>query len=356
MPVTLPGFIIKSIFRSKKYFGTMGFWDFNKTRTYRNLMAKVYGLGASVVLIGALFKINHYVGADAMLAVGLGTEALIFFLSAFEDPHVEPDWSLVYPELAGMYHPVKGTELQKKRQTPVQQLDEMLKKANVDEEVIERLGAGLKKLSENAVKMADVTDAATATKDFAENIKQAGQSAKQLGELIGTDAEASGQYARHMQSVNQNAEVLSNAYVQAAEILKGNMDSTEEFAGTVKQAAASAQSLAENYQKSAMALAKSVEALDFSSVTGEEYNQQIRKIAENLAALNTMYENQLRDSEKSVETSGKMQTTVSELLETLEKSASQTGVFVQQMQLLTQRMESLNKVYGNMLSAMNIQQ
>ena len=333
----------------------MGFWDFNKTRTYRNLMAKVYGLGASVVLIGALFKINHYVGADAMLAVGLGTEALIFFLSAFEDPHVEPDWSLVYPELAGMYHPVKGAELQKKRQTPTQQLDEMLKKAHVDEKVIERLGTGLEKLSENAVKMADVTDAAAASKDFADNMKKAGQSAQKLGEIMNEDVAASGSYAQSMQAVNQNAEVLSNAYVQAAEILKGNMDSSEEFVGTVKQASESAKSLAENYQKSAMALAKSVEALDFTSVNGEEYNQQIQKIAENLAALNVMYESQLRDSQKSVETSGKMQTTVGELLETLEKSASQSGVFVEQMQLLPQRMESLNKVYGNMLSAMNIQ-
>lgn len=276
-------------------------------------------------------------------------------MSAFEDPHVEPDWSLVYPELAGMYHPVKGAELQKKRQTPTQQLDEMLKKANVDEKVIERLGTGLEKLSENAVKMADVTDAAAASKDFADNMKKAGQSAQKLGEVITEDVEASGSYAKGLQSVNQNAEVLSNAYVQAAEILKGNMDSAEEFVGTVRQASQSAKSLAENYQKSAEALAKSVEALDFSSVSGEEYNQQIQKIAENLAALNVMYENQLRNSQQSVETSGKMQTTVDELLQTLEKSASQTGVFVEQMQLLTQRMESLNKVYGNMLSAMNIQ-
>ena len=333
----------------------MGFRDFNKTRAYRNLMAKVYGLGAAVVLIGALFKINHYMGADFMLAVGLGTEALIFTLSAFEDPHVEPDWSLVYPALAGMYHPVKGTELNKKRQTPTQQLDEMLKKANIDEKVIEKLGTGLEKLSENAVKMADVTDAAAASKDFADNMKKAGQSAQRLNEVMNEDVEATGNYTQNIHLVSQNAEQLSNAYVQAAEILKGNMDSSEEFVGTVKQASESAKSLAENYQKSALALAKSVEALDFTTVNGDEYNQQIRKIAENLAALNVVYESQLRNTQKSVESSGKMQTTVSELLESLEKSASQTSIFVEQMQMLTQRMESLNKIYGNMLSAMNTQ-
>lgn len=333
----------------------MGFFEFNKTRGYRNLMAKVYGLGASVVLIGALFKINHYGGADFMLAVGLGTEALIFALSAFEDPHVEPDWSMVYPELAGMYHPVKGSEIPKKQQSPTQQLDDMLGKANIDQRTIERLGSGLEKLSENAVKIADVTDAAIASKEFAANMNTAGQSAQRLGQILNEDVKISGSYAENMKLVNDNAFILSNAYVQAADILKGNMDSTEEFAGTVKQASVSARSLAENYEKSASALAKSVEALDFTTVNGDEYNLQIRKIAENLAALNVIYEAQMRDSQKTVESSGKMQSTVSELLESLDKSASQTGVFVEQMQLLTKRMESLNKVYGNMLTAMNIQ-
>ena len=333
----------------------MGFFDFNKTRGYRNLMAKVYGLGASVVLIGALFKINHYGGADAFLAIGLGTEALIFALSAFEDPHVEPDWSLVYPQLAGIYHSVKGSELPKSQQSVSHQLDEMLKKANIDQKVIEQLGSGLEKLSDNASKIADVSDAAVASKEFADNMTTAGQSVQRLGQIVDEDVKASGSYAENMKMVNDNAYNLSNAYVQAADILKGNMDSSEEFVGTVKQASVSARSLAESYEKSASALAKSVEALDFTTVNGDEYNVQIRKIAENLAALNVIYEAQLRDSQQTVENSGKMQTTVGDLLETLDKSASQTGIFVEQMQLLTKRMESLNKVYGNMLTAMNIQ-
>ena len=106
----------------------MGLFSFTKSRRYRNFMAKVYGLGASVVLIGALFKINHYPGADFMLIIGLGTEALIFFFSAFEPPFTEPDWSLVYPELSGMYHGVHGAEI-KDHKSPTQRLDDMLEKA-----------------------------------------------------------------------------------------------------------------------------------------------------------------------------------------------------------------------------------
>ena len=70
------------------------------SKGWKNLMAKMYGIGAAIVIIGAMFKINHYPGASEMLVVGLSTEAIIFFFSAFEPPHEDPDWSLVYPELA----------------------------------------------------------------------------------------------------------------------------------------------------------------------------------------------------------------------------------------------------------------
>jgi gliding motility-associated protein GldL len=335
----------------------MAFFDFNKTRGYRNFMAKVYGIGASVVLIGALMKINHYGGADFALAMGLGTEALIFFLSAFEDPHVEPDWSLVYPELAGMYHPVKGSDTQalKGRQTATQRLDAMLEKAKIDQETIDRLGEGLSKFSENAAKMADVTDAAVASKNFAKELNSAAEATNKLGKLMEEDVQAAGSYSASMGSINQKVEVLANAYDQAADILKGNMDTTEEFAGVVHQATQSAKSLADSYQKSAEVLSKSVEALDFTAVEGDAYNTQLRKIAENLASLNAIYEIQLQGSNTAVENAGKMQETMGQLLQSLEKSTAHTGQFAQQMETLTQRMGSLNKVYGNMLTAMNIQ-
>lgn len=79
----------------------MALIDVNGKR-FKNFMAKLYGLGAAVVILGAMFKILHLDGADFMLVVGLTTEAVIFAFSAFEKPHAEYDWTLVYPELAGM--------------------------------------------------------------------------------------------------------------------------------------------------------------------------------------------------------------------------------------------------------------
>jgi len=69
---------------------------------WKNFISKLYGLGASVVIVGALFKIQHWPLAGTMLTIGLLTEAVIFFFSAFEPLHEEVDWSLVYPELAGI--------------------------------------------------------------------------------------------------------------------------------------------------------------------------------------------------------------------------------------------------------------
>ena len=72
-----------------------------KSNTFKKGMNMVYGLGAAVVIVGALFKIMHWPYGDLMLIIGLVTEACVFVVSAFEPVDTELDWSKVYPELAG---------------------------------------------------------------------------------------------------------------------------------------------------------------------------------------------------------------------------------------------------------------
>ncbi|MBM3438642.1 MAG: gliding motility protein GldL [Bacteroidetes bacterium] len=155
----------KSFFESKKFKTTMNF---------------VYGMGASVVIVGALFKILHLKGADIMLSVGLLTEAGIFAISAFEPVHMDPDWSLVYPELAG------GDPNDKKKSGSVsQQLDSMLAQAKIGPELIESLGTGLTSLSSNVKEMANLSNAAVATNDYAESASKA---AKNMGTIADSTA------------------------------------------------------------------------------------------------------------------------------------------------------------------------
>ena len=140
-------------------------------------MGYIYGWGAAVVLVGALFKLTHWLpgqAANIMLAVGLSVEAFIFIMSSFESPHMEPDWTKVYPELAeGGEKSTERTARNTNNNTSATQLDEMFAKANINEQVLERLGAGISKLSENAAQMAEISNAVAATNDYAKAMKKA---------------------------------------------------------------------------------------------------------------------------------------------------------------------------------------
>ena len=205
-----------------------------EAKWYKAMMPKLYGWGAAVVILGALFKIEHLPGASEMLIVGLSLEAIIFFFSAFEKPPTETDWSLVYPELAHMEDPNSAKR-------PSQQLDDALAKAKIDNELIESLNEGLRSF---------------------------GDSARQLNETV-------------------------------------------------------------------------------TAASGiSEYNSQIQEGVKNMNALNSLYELQLQTSNHQMEA-----TTL--FLQNLQSSVDDSKRFQEQVSSLADNLEQLNKVYGNMLTAMN---
>jgi len=158
---------------------------------WKNFMAKLYGIGASIVIVGALFKIQHWQGAGLMLTVGLLTEAVIFFFSAFEPLHEEIDWTLVYPELAGI--PEDETESLASHgsgrardagaigsggysgggfggggygggagSAALAKFDEMLEKAEITPELFQKLGEGMKKFGTATTNISAMNDIAAA--------------------------------------------------------------------------------------------------------------------------------------------------------------------------------------------------
>lgn len=338
----------------------MGLNTFVRRRGFRNFMAKLYGIGASVVILGALFKINHYPLANEMLVVGLGTEAIIFFFSAFEPPYVEPDWSLVYPELGGLYHGDESSPENKKSKKPTQELDDLLKQANIDKQLIDRLGDGLKRLSDNTAKLSDITDAAGATNEYVAKVKGASKSAENLtksydltSETLQKDANASATYLNSLKSAGENAVNLSNTYKEASDIMKNDINVTKEFTNSMKGAMQSANVLAEQYTKSAEALSQSAKHLDFTAVDGKAYNEKLQQISNKLSALNSVYELQLQSSNEQIQSATKVRETMGELLKNLKESSDSMAVYRDQMNILTQRISSLNEVYGGMLTAMS---
>ena len=206
------------------------FGNFLASRKYKKAMGVVYGIGASIVLVGALFKLTHWPGANAMLTIGLLTEAVIFFLSAFEPPHVEPDWSLVYPEFKEAYHGIASNEksnLRTSNNSSSQQYGDMFANANISADALEKLGQGINKLSENAAKMADISDAVAATSEYAKVMRKVAESANSLEVQLQNTlivAEANKQLnktmAEYIEKVNMSASSTEALNHQIADLSK----------------------------------------------------------------------------------------------------------------------------------------
>lgn len=265
------------------------------SKAWKNFMAKLYGIGAAVVIVGALFKIQHWPGAGIMLTVGLLTEAVIFIFSAFEPIHEDPNWELVYPELAlGHSDDLDHDALPAAKggrnaggSGVTDQLDKLLEEAKIDSELIGRLGDGMRRLGDNAAQLTSVTTAAAATDS----------------------------YVNSLQAASQKVSSLSDAYERASVSISGLTSTTQE---------------------------------------GESFGEQMQKVSKNLAALNNVYELQLKGSTQHLEATEKFQSQVTDMLQNLSASVEDTRLYKENMALLSKNLTDLNTVYGNMLKAMTI--
>lgn len=270
-------------------------------------MAKLYGFGAAVVIVGALFKIQHWPGAGPMLILGLGTEAVIFAFSAFEPIHEDLDWTLVYPELGGMTEEQKNMELGEGGEdlSLTQQLDNMLEEAKIGPELLESLGAGMRGLSESVTKIGDIADASVASKEFTDNISKATTSVDQLSQT----------YQRASDSVSSSVDQLAGAYSRAS---------------------------------------KTLESLAIANDDSITYSEQLGKVSKNLSALNAAYELQLQGSNDHLKATNSLYEGINTVLTNLNESVDDTRKYRTEINSLATNLEALNTVYGNMLTAMNV--
>jgi gliding motility-associated protein GldL len=244
------------------------------------LMPKIYGIGAAVVIVGALFKIQHWEGATPMLVVGLLTEAAIFFLSAFQPQPHEPDWARVYPQLADDYQgetagAATGGSLTKK-------LDDMLKEANVSPDAISSLGQGLNRLSATTSQMADLSDATLATDEYTSKVKSAANSLEKINEAYSDTVEAITQmagattdareYHEQVQNVTKNLGALNAVYEMELQDANNHLKSMNKFYGSLSAA---------------------MENLTDASKDTAQFKDEVAKLTQNLNSLNNVYGNML---------------------------------------------------------------
>jgi gliding motility-associated protein GldL len=269
----------------------------------KKMMNMVTGFGAAIVIVGAMFKIQHWPGATIALIGGLSVEAVLFILGAFEAPHMEIDWSLVYPELAVSHDEEHEDELesedeegattsaiveaQDNDESVSQKLDQMLMDANIGGDLIESLGEGLRNFGETA-----------------QNLNS-----------VGTASEATDGLVNSLESASQNVDKMSTAYEKASESIAGISDLKGE---------------------------------------GTSYAEQLVAMTKNLGELNTVYEQQIEANNGSMKLSSDIQENINELLVNLSDSVEDTKKYKTEVAALGENLSKLNTVYGNMLSAMTI--
>ena len=247
---------------------------------FSTIMPKVYGIGAAIVIVGAMFKILHLPGAGVMLGIGLTTEAIIFLLSAFEPTHRETDWSKVYPELADDYDgPAAPRRVATGNNTGVSaSMDKMMADANVGPELIKSLGDGMRKLSDSAQKMAGLGDAALVTNEYAKNVKTASTTLVEMNrtyassiQSIGAMAEASKdtkEYHTQVQNVTKSLGALNAVYEMELKDAHSHVKSMNKFYANVSQA---------------------LESMGEAGKETSAFQTQLNQLTTNITSLNKVY-------------------------------------------------------------------
>jgi len=307
----------------------MSISEFVESPAYKKIMGKVYGLGAAVVILGALWKILHLPYASLMLIAGLGTEAIIFALSAFEKPHEMPDWGLVYPELHGLEPTAKGGV------GGGSELSALIQSGNLDNKDIEKLSEGIKKLSATSSQLSDISNATVVTDAYVQNMKQAGDA---IGQLAGSQMKSA-------DVLDKTVEALSSSYQSTAQSIS---DSGELLASNFKK---SSEELATSYASTGQDLKSHFNTL---SESNKVYQEKLGDVTKNLAAINSAYELQLQGVSSQVQASQALTEGLSEITNQFQQSANDAKVYREQVAQLSQSVSELNSIYGNMLSAMNM--
>lgn len=254
-------------------------------------IGNVVSWGATIVIIGLLFKIQHWAYGGTFITIGLGVEALLFLILGFQKEEKDVDWARVYPELDESF----TGELPKASARPAvagdnfsntAALDRMLADAKIGPELISSLGEGLRTFGDKVNSISKVSDAGEATMVFTQKVKAA----------------------------TASYDNLSNAFEKASANLT-------EMAN--------------------------------SNVDSKAYHDQVNNLARNLSSLNAVYELELQDSSAHLKSMNKFYQNLSLTMNNFNESLDDSKQFKDEVGRLAKNLASLNAIYGNMLTAMN---
>jgi hypothetical protein len=320
----------------------MNLGDIIKTKRWKVFMGYVYGWGAAIVMIGALFKLEHLKYSGLLLAIGLITEAFIFFLSAFEPPLEMPDWSKVYPELSEEYELESIEQLGKKNKNG---FNDLFGSSELTPDLIDKVGKGLANLSNTAKGISDITTATLATDMYVKNLSSASESMGNLAE-INNKANV---------TINKSVDSLIESYSSTAQkiaetgigAIENMHKSGEKFSVVLSE---TTKKLAETYSNAGSSVSTDIENIKDSS---KQYASHLQKLNGNLTNFNSTLETQLKGTEEQFKATQNFSKDLMAMNSILASSVEELKKYKENAEQLNKHLESLNTIYGNMLGAMS---
>ncbi len=317
----------------------MGITEIVQSSGWKSFTAKLYGFGASIVIVGALFKIQHWPLAGTFLTLGLLTEAVIFFFSAFEPLHEELDWTLVYPELAGMSDPDEIDEMKEQsiadRNVGLQKFDDIFQESQINEGDLKKLGDSLGTIASTTATISDITQSSLATKDYFDKMGNAAQNMDNVASA----------YSENTSELNESVGTLAGAYKQTAEMIqqKGT-DIAEKFATSSANLTAAYEAMSGDVQQEHSQI----------SENQKKFQSQLEQLSKNLAELNNTYTQQVQGSKQHLQGTSNVYKGLDDMVESLKVSVDETKKYKDEITKLSDSLSELNNIYGNMLSAMSM--
>ncbi len=264
--------------------------SFFQSYRWKRINGIAYSVGASIVILGALFKIQHWPGASYVLTVGMLTEAILFLIGSVDKPHVEHDWSLVFPQLGNGEG--EAPNLGAKAGLP------SLETPALAEADIEKLSGSIRKLTETAGHLASFSSASSITESYIKNVSAA--------------SDAVGAFSNSQRSLTESSAVL--------------VDSFKGFASNMSAV----------------------------STDSKAFMEKIATLNHTLSSVNSTYELQLQNMSSQASAFNGVNASLEKITAVMDSSVREAEAYKEQTAKLTQQVSSLNNIYGNMLNAMNV--
>lgn len=334
-----------------------GFLQSEKGQRFFNF---AYSIGAAIVIWGALFKILHLPGGSALLCIGMGTEILMFIITAFDRPPKEYEWEKVYPELAKREH---EHELERE----FAEGEETLEGEEYEGEEYPATG-GAAFYGGNGggtVIIGGASGGSVPTAEggaIAEGDSRGGRvvgGGGVIGGVIGggTGLDISQEDTNSLRDSISKMAAAADQLSQMAELTTATQTYLERIAGIADQMTRLQETTSELNRVSEILLDSYKAITDNSASISESSSGYVESMADlnrNIGGLNTIYEIQLKSISSQLESIDRVNRGLKDIRDMYEKSARQSSRYCEETERMTRYMTQLNSVYEKMVTAMTI--